>query len=275
MSLPPPRDVAWSAPSGQLPGRDLLVPVSVADGVVLVVWSILGQGLAVLILQLGLTLAGVDLTELAGPSLGAVTVLVQSLVLAGAFAWLAGRGRWSWRIFGAERAGARHVLLGLLGGLVAFLTSASIILLGDTFIGPLEGPGQALLETEMLAGPALALTFLAASVLAPLLEEVTFRGVLFQALGRRTTWLVGAVASSLVFSVVHVEVLLPLQLESLVFGVALFAVGMVFVVLFHRSRSLVTAMVAHATFNAIQIVLASQLPETVASVGFVGRGIGA
>ncbi len=194
-------------------------------------------------------------------------------MLAGAFAWLAGRGRWSWRIFGAERGGTRHVLLGLLGGLVAFLTSASIILLGDTFIGPLEGPSQALLDTEMLAGPALALTFLAASVLAPLLEEVTFRGVFFQALGRRTNWVVGAVVSSLLFSVVHLEVLLPLQLESLVFGVALFAVGMVFVVLFHRSRSLVTAMVAHAMFNGIQITLASQLPETIASVGFVGTGI--
>ncbi len=275
MSLPPPRDVAWSAPAGQLPGRDLLVPVSIGDGVVLVVWSILGQVLAVLILQFGLMLAGVDLVELAGPSLGAATVLIQSLVLAGAFAWLAGRGRWSWRIFGAERGGTRHVLLGLLGGLVAFLTSASIILLGDTFIGPLEGPGQALLETEMLAGPALALTFLAASVLAPLLEEVTFRGVLFQALGRRSSWLVGAVVSSLVFSVVHLEVLLPLRLESVVFGVALFAVGMVFVVLFHRSRSLVTAMVAHATFNGIQIVLASQVPETIATVGFVGAGLGA
>lgn len=275
--LPPPpaRDVAWSVPQEQRPGSDLLVPVSVVDGVVLVVWSILGQLLVASIVVLGLTLAGIDPQGLRGPSLGAVTIVTQSLVLAGALAWLAGRGCWSWRIFGAERARTRHVLLGLLGGLVAFLTSASIILAGDAFLGPIEGPGQALLETEMLSGPALVLTFVAASVLAPVLEEITFRGVLFQALGRRAGWVVGGVVSSIIFSVVHLEVLLPLRLESLVFGIALFAVGMVFVVLFHRSRSLVTAMVAHATFNGIQIVLASQAPKLVAHAGFVGTATGA
>lgn len=275
MSLPPPRDVAWSAPAGQRPGHDLLVPVSVVDGVVLVVWSILGQVMVITVVLVGLTLGGVDVEALAGPSLGAVTVVTQSLVLAGAFAWLAGRGCWSWRLFGAERGGGRHVLLGLLGGIVAFLTSAAIILAGDALVGPLEGPGQALLETEMLSGPALALTFLAATVLAPVLEEVTFRGVLFQALGRRAGWVVGAVVSSVLFAVVHVEVLLPLQLESVVFGIALFAVGMVFVLLFHWSRSLLVAIVAHATFNGVQILLASQAPETVAAVGFVGATVGA
>lgn len=275
MTLPPPRDVAWSAPAGQRPGRDLLVPVSVVDGVVLVVWSILGQVVVITAVMVGLTLGGVDVEALAGPSLGAVTVVTQSLVLAGAFAWLAGRGAWSWRLFGAERGGGRHVLVGVLGGIVTFLTSAGIILAGDALVGPLEGPGQALLETEMLSGPALALTFVAATVLAPLLEEVTFRGVLFQALGRRAGWVTGAVVSSVVFAVVHLEVLLPLQLESIVFGIALFAVGMVFVLLFHWSRSLLVAMVAHATFNGVQILLASQVPDSVATVGFVGAVAGA
>lgn len=275
MSLPPPRDVAWSAPAGQRPGRDLLVPVSVVDGVVLVVWSILGQVVVITVVLVGLTLGGVEVEALAGPSLGAVTVVTQSLVLAGALAWLAGRGAWSWRLFGAVRGGGRQVLLGLLGGIATFVTSAGIILAGDALVGPLDGPGQALLETEMLSGPALALTFLAVTVLAPVLEEVTFRGVLFQALGRRTGWVAGAVLSSLFFAVVHFEVLLPLGVESIVFGIALFAVGMAFVLLFHWSRSLLVAMVAHATFNGVQVLLASQVPESVATVGFVGAAVGA
>lgn len=270
--LPPPDDVAWSA-TGQRPGRDLLVPVSIADGVALVVWSLLGQVLVVSMVLLGLGLAGIQATALTGPSLGAVTVVTQSLVLAGALAWLAGRGAWSWRLFGAERPAVRHVALGLAGGVVAFLVSGSIILTGDALVGPLDDAGQALLETEMLSGPALALTFVAACLLAPVLEEVTFRGVLFQAVGRRTSWVVGLVLSSLVFSLVHLEVVLPLQLESIVYSLALFAVGTVFGLVFHYSRSLGAAIVAHATFNGVQLLLAANAPESLA--GFVGWWSGA
>lgn len=256
-SLPPPRDVPWSVPREQRPGGDLLVPFSVLDGVVLVVWSLLGQLLAVSIVLVALDLAGVDPTGLAGPSLGAVTAVTQSLVLAGAFAWLAGRGSWSWRIFGSRRPSTVHVLLGLGGGLLAFAVSFGVIVTGDALVGPLESPGQALLEAEMLQGSALVLTFLVAAVLAPLLEEVIFRGVLFQALGRRVGWVAGALVSSLVFAVVHLEVVLPLGVESIVYGTALLGVGLVLVLVFHRSRSLLTAVVAHATFNGLQLVLAA------------------
>ena len=270
--LPPPADLAWSTPE-QRPGEDLRVPWSVADGLVLVGWSLLGQLLVVGIVLVGLTLAGVDAAGLSGASLGAVTVVTQSLVLAGALAWLAGRGNWSWRLFGAVRPALRHVGAGLAAGFGAFLLSGSIILVANGVFGPLEEAGQALLETEMLTGTALVFTVLAAVLLAPLLEELTFRAVLFQAVGRRTSWVVGALVSSAIFSVVHVEVLLPLQLESFVFGTALFAVGGVFAVAFHRTRSLVTAMVAHATFNGVQLLLATTVPEQL--LGFVTGGSGA
>ena len=271
-TLPPPRDTPWATPHLR-PGADLPVPFSLLDGVALTIWSLLGQLLVVSFVLLGLTFAGVDPTSLGGASLGAVTVVTQSLVLAGACAWLAGRGSWSWRLFGAARPAARHVGIGLAGGLGAFVVSGTVIVTGNAVFGPLDEAGQALLETEMLSGTALVFTVLAASVLAPLLEELTFRGVLFQAVGRRTSWVVGAVVSSAVFAVVHGEVLLPLQVESLVYGVALFAVGFVLAVVFHRSRSLVAAMVAHATFNGVQILLATTVPDEL--VGFVGGGAGA
>lgn len=271
-TMPPPTDTPWGAPSAR-PGQDHPVPMALLDGVALVGWSLLGQLLVVSVVLLGLTLAGVDPTSLGGASLGAVTVVTQSLVLAGAFAWLSGRGAWSWRLFGAVAPALRHVGAGLVGGVGAFLLSGGIILAGNALLGPIDSAGQALLETDMLTGTALLFTVLAAVVLAPLLEEVTFRGVLFQVVGRRTTWLTGAVLSSAVFSVVHAEVLLPFRVESLVFGLALFAVGMVLAVVFHRSRSLVAAMVAHATFNGVQILLATSVPDEL--VGFVGHALGA
>lgn len=263
----PQRDVAWSAPPEQRPGADLLVPFSLADGVVLVLWSLLGQLLVGASVVVALTLAGVDPAQLRGASLGAVSVVTQSLVLAGALAWLAGRGVWSWRLFGARRPAFGHLLAGLGGGFVAFLAAGAVILAGDALVGPLEQPSQTLLDAEMLAGPALVLTVVIAVVLAPLLEEVVFRGVLFQAVGRRSGWVTGLVVSSLVFAVVHVEVVLPLGAESVVYGLALAVVGAVLGWVFHRSRSLVAAMVAHAAFNAIQLALATQAGGTGALVG--------
>lgn len=271
-SMPPPADSPWSSPQ-QRPGQDLPVPLSLVDAGVLVAWSLLGQLLVAGIVLLGLVLAGVDPTGIGGAALGAVTVLTQSLVLAGALAWLVGRGSWSWRLVGSVRPAARHVGAGLVAGIAAFLLSGSIILAGNALLGPLEQAGQALLETEMLTGTALVFTVVAAVVLAPVVEEVTFRAVLFQAIGRRTTWVVGLLVSSVVFAVVHVEVLLPLQVESLVFGTALFAVGVVLGAAFHRSRSLLTAVVAHATFNGVQLLLATTAPEQL--LGFVAGGSGA
>ena len=270
--LPPNGDVPWAEPDRR-PGEDLRVPVSLADGAVLVTWSLVGQLLAVTIVLLGLQLAGVDATGLSGASLGAVTVLTQSLVLAGALAWLSGRAALSWRLLGAVRPRLRHVGIGLLAGLGAFLTSGAIILAGNELLGPLDDAGQALLEAEMLGGTALLFTVLAAVLLAPLLEELTFRGVLYQVVGRRTSWPVGVVVASAAFAIVHVEVLLPFRVESLVFGIALFAVGAVFALVFHRTRSLVTAMVAHATFNGVQLLLATTAPDDV--LGFVTAAVGA
>jgi len=244
-------------PPTQRPGQDLLVPFSLLDGLALVAWSLLGQLVVVSLVVVALQLAGVDTAALSGASLGAVTLLTQSVVLAGMFAWLSGRGRLTWRLLGSQRAELRHVLWGLGGGLAAFLVSAVVILTGETLAGPLESPGQSLLSAEMLEGPALLFTFVIASVLAPLLEEVTFRGVLYQAIGRRIGWVGGAVVSAAVFAAVHVEVLLPLGVESLVFSAALFGVGVVFAVVFHRSRNLLAPIVAHATFNGVQLLLAS------------------
>lgn len=272
MTMPPPRDLAWGSPD-QRPGRDLLVPFSLLDGIVLTVWSLLGQVVVVSIVLLGLSLGGVDATTLSGPSLGAVTIVTQSLVLAGACAWLAGRGAWSWRLFGARRPSSAHVLAGLGAGLLAFMLSGAVILLGGVLVGPLEEPGQALLDADMLTGTALVLTVVAACLLAPLLEELTFRGVLFQAVGRRVGVAGAVVVSSAVFSVVHLEVLLPPQVESVVYGTALFVVGALFAIVFHRSRSLVAAMVAHGTFNGVQLLLATQAPEVLA--GFAAWGAGA
>ena len=79
--------------------------------------------------------------------------------------------------------------------------------------------------------------------------------MLVQTVGRRVGLAGGIVTSSIVFAAVHVEIL-DSGGNAAVFLVALFLVGGVFALAFNRSRSLVTAVVAHGVFNVSQLLLA-------------------
>jgi membrane protease YdiL (CAAX protease family) len=239
------------------PGEDHLLDVSVGDGLVLVAWSLVGQTLLGIVVFTVMRAAGVDVAALAGASLGATLVVIVSVTMAGSLAWLAGRGKISWRLLGSQRLQLRHVGNGVLWGFVALMASFLIVYVGTLPFVEAEDVGQSLLEPEMLTGGAFVLTLLLAGLLAPLLEELTFRSVLFQSLGRRIGWLPSAVVSSVVFAVVHVEVYVPFRGEAVVFLLALATVGFVFAVAFHRERNLVTAIVAHATFNIVQLTFAA------------------
>ena len=100
--------------------------------------------------------------------------------------------------------------------------------------------------TSPLGVGALVLTV---AVLAPVSEELFYRGLLYGAIRKRfkvaqsealTKWF-PIIVSSLIFSAVHSELLLfP----------ALFVVGMVFALIYERSQRLALAIWAHVGFNA-------------------------
>jgi membrane protease YdiL (CAAX protease family) len=91
-----------------------------------------------------------------------------------------------------------------------------------------------------------AMLFLAVAVIAPLLEELLFRGLLQTALMKHfPLW--GAIsAAAVVFALVHGQVYaFP----------ALFAMGAVFGLLYHKTGSLRVTILAHALNNAAALVL--------------------
>ena len=83
-----------------------------------------------------------------------------------------------------------------------------------------------------------------ACVVAPLCEEIFFRGFLYPSIRDRFGVTGGVVASSLVFAMVHPG--LPNQMATFVLGVA-------FCLVYERAGTLVAPVVAHAIFNAIQL----------------------
>ncbi len=142
---------------------------------------------------------------------------------------------------------ARDVGAGIGMGVVAMIASSVVLavtlgvveaVLGHPYEPPDSGLGT--------GGSFWALAAMAVFV-APICEEIYFRGYLFQ--GLRRWWQLGpaAAASGLTFAFVHVE---PIRLLSL------WVTGMLFATVFEKRRTLVASMSAHATLNVIAVLLA-------------------
>jgi len=89
-------------------------------------------------------------------------------------------------------------------------------------------------------------------VLAPIAEELFFRGMLFQALRDRLGVWPGIGLSAVAFSLVHVTPGQAPEAALLLFAVV-FMTGVALGYLFHRRGSLLACIVMHAVFNTVQV----------------------
>jgi membrane protease YdiL (CAAX protease family) len=112
----------------------------------------------------------------------------------------------------------------------------------------------------------LALAVVAAVVLAPLAEELLFRGLLHRGLRRRLALVPATAISSVVFAVVHIDVLLsqPLAIVGLVL------VGIILALAYERTGSLIVPIMIHAVHNAVTIVAVVVTGDLARDVGIPG-----
>jgi membrane protease YdiL (CAAX protease family) len=90
----------------------------------------------------------------------------------------------------------------------------------------------------------IVLFVIMAVIMAPLFEEVFFRGFLFHGFATSWGWVWGAVASSAIFAVAH------LQLSIVA---PLFALGFALAWVYKRTGSLWTSIALHAVFNGLSV----------------------
>lgn len=140
--------------------------------------------------------------------------------------------------------GPRDLLLILGVVLTGFLLSAgyfqAVRLLGWNFLLPPSLPSMLRL-TGTPVGVGLV-----ATVLAPLAEEVFFRGFVFRALARKAGVPAGIVLSSLLFAVGHLH---PGAI------VPTFLLGLMLAWLYWRTSSLWNAIFAHFAFNLVALAV--------------------
>ncbi|MFN2556793.1 MAG: lysostaphin resistance A-like protein [Nitriliruptorales bacterium] len=221
------------------------MPWTIWDGIGLILWSVLAQT----IVALPLLAAGID------PSQGLTTFIVliaaQALTFVGIVGWLRARGGLSWRLFGPLRPAWSHVWIGVVIGLSGFVIVTLIVLITAAAFGPLQPPEQIVLERLTESPAAMTLGFVAAVLLAPIVEELIFRAVLFQAFRQRMGLWPAVGFSSFIFGLSHVE-LYPVPF----FVVVLAIFGFLLAAAFHHAGSLVVPILAHAVFNGVELSVA-------------------
>jgi membrane protease YdiL (CAAX protease family) len=158
---------------------------------------------------------------------------------------------------------------GILTGLGALLISlfvnpASVFVLdrlGYTTESRVQGPFMRTLEGWVRESPGVAIPaiVLVVIIVGPAVEELVFRGAVFNGLYRltrmskspgatakRASFALSALASSALFALLHLEpVVLP----------ALLILAVILCALFERTGSLLPPFVAHATFNSFAVLL--------------------
>ncbi len=187
------------------------------------------------------THAGVGRDEMAALSAVLLTAVYGTVI---GVTWLLARAEGTpfW-----AAVGAKPVAVGtLLGG--AFLATvigrgAAAVWDGILTALDIELAGSDVDPTQLFSpGPVgVAMTVLVVVVLAPIAEEIVFRGVLLPSLDRHWGVRVAVVGSSALFALMHVTpyAIVPIFVFALALGV-----------LFVRTGSLWVCIVAHVLFNA-------------------------
>ena len=177
-------------------------------------------------------------------SVGTVVIYASTLWATHRFA-VRGRGV-SWKDLGLRRPERNFVPMTLLAWLSTFVLTVLIAYIVTTVFG--EGPPgpdeQLGLEGRTLGAGEIAWLVATSVIVAPVVEEIVFRGVLFRAFRARWTFWPAAAISGLLFGAVHFSLLtIP--------GLAVLGIALAW--LTERFDSLYPAMLLHMLNNALAI----------------------
>ena len=201
---------------------------------------------ALLALPLTLVTSSCSARFIIGNLIGELAFLVTVL------AWVRFVNRGPLKALGAPSRPVLDVGAGLVTGLLLVLASAAVLAVSRDVARALLGhpPPEPQQVATCVRGLGLRLLGPVVVLAAPLGEETFFRGFLYGALRRRWSAPAAAIASGLMFGLVHLS-----GPDFLLLVPALVVVGVGLALVYERRRSLVAPMVAHALFNLVGYVV--------------------
>lgn len=203
-----------------------------------------------------------DLATLVASAAASVVIVVVLVV------WLS-RAHPTWRqVMGFPGPGEWWREIGTAAGFGLLLYPAMVFVVGLVVSIVLSAvSGEPVRAPEQVPGDlplgGLIVTWLYAVVIAPLHEELFFRGVLFRAVRDRRGLVAGMIATGAGFAVIHY---LPGPWQDSVLLIAvMFFNGMALAWFYERRGTLIAPIVAHMVFNVIGLSL-------ILTIGALGGG---
>lgn len=235
--------IATSAPAEAGPGERRAVSWRAIEGIPVQVLAILVT--ALVSLPIAAVVADRDLVTLIGIIVNEAALAVIVVM------WARARQRGEpWSALGLQGFNRENVAVGLkfagLGFVAAYGAGIVVVQVIERVTGnPVEQPEQIPLDASP-TGWRLLLVALGVVILAPIAEEMFFRGFVFRALRRWAKPWPATLLSAAVFAVAHV---IPLVMPPI------FVLGILLARVVEKRKSLVPAIVAHMAFNAVGFVL--------------------
>jgi membrane protease YdiL (CAAX protease family) len=240
-------------------GNVLTRPYELPDGVL--------AALVIFLLSGGLIVGGLEASAAPAPASSGGSQQLSAIVgqivvmLAGAGAVLGYlrfvRGFDPGELFGLRSLRPLKALLFAALAILPAITFVSIVsVISERYlhgVWPDDSPQE--IVKSMLGTTSIAtrvLMIFAATIVAPLTEEILFRGFLYGVLKRYTDGAFATLISALLFGIVHMHVgsFLPLFVLALLLATA-----------YEMTGSLLVPMIMHALFNALMIVAMFAAPE--------------
>ena len=177
----------------------------------------------------------VDLAQSAAVLLLELAYLLPVVLI---FAWR--RIHWRHLRFGSFKWDTLGIGCGLLIGSYVIIILHNLLL----YALGIDTQGQNIVELfAELDSPVWF--FIVGAIFAPLVEEIFFRGFLFQGFRERYGWVAGMLLSAAIFAIAHLD---------LVVLIPTFILGCLLAYVFHRSNSIWPGIILHFLVNAFGLI---------------------
>jgi hypothetical protein len=172
--------------------------------------------------------------------------VIYLITLVAVFAVIVRRRRGTWHEIGFRRTSPWWALLVVGIFIVQLLSVATANILVQQITGPFTNPQiEKLIDERGFSWLNFVVVFTVGAIIAPVVEELTFRGLLYQWLRKHTGVLLPVLLSGALFSVVHF-------IPQLFLG--LFLVGVILALAFEWSQSLWVTIALHMMQNSLAII---------------------
>ena len=178
--------------------------------------------------------------------------MIYILPIALIFLWR--RIHWKYLGFGTFKVNVMGLGCGLLIGGYAIIIAHNALL----YAFGIEAQGDQIFDIfDQLESPIWF--FITGAVIAPIVEEIFFRGFLFQGFRQKYGWMPAVFLSSAIFGAAHLD---PVSL------IPTFVLGCVLAYVYHRSNSVWPGIIFHAAINSFSlcaVYVLSQYPGLIPS----------